>query len=69
VKMQRYTPSRAEINAHNALCDREEALVARDRQWREWWGRAAKEAGLRQSWFEQHMPPPDREIANPPAQQ
>jgi hypothetical protein len=37
-----------------------EALRVRDQEWREWWNRVAKEAGLRQSWFDQNMPAPDR---------
>lgn len=33
---------------------------SRDREWREWWDKVAKEADLRQSWFDTHLPPPDR---------
>jgi|SRR5882762_2240636 len=35
-------------------------IELRDIEWREWWNRVAREAGLRQNWFEINMPPPDR---------
>jgi hypothetical protein len=37
-----------------------EAIRMRDQEWREWWDTVAKEAGLCQSWIDNHTPPPDR---------
>lgn len=41
----------------------------RDREWRLWWDNVAKAAGLRQSWFDENLPPPDRKGCSwlPPA--
>jgi|SRR6266576_3373316 len=35
-------------------------IESRDIEWRKWWDQVAREAGLRQNWFEIHMPPPDK---------
>jgi hypothetical protein len=60
-QLHKEMPDMDEIETITALfAANAEAIRIRDQEWREWWDRVAKAAGLRQSWFEKNMPPPDR---------